>query len=162
MSWTDQSAADQVRWVAELLGEPRTANRVAEEADVSPSTARKYLERLTDDRRLQRVDRGERTLYAPDRVSPYLDEVREAYDAHTADERSAALNEVREQLAAWRDEFDVTSPNELRATVAEVDPQAAERRREIALEWEHLAARQEVLKDALGLYDRFPDEPVPA
>jgi hypothetical protein len=160
MAWTDEPALDRVRWVAESLGEPRTANWVADEAEVAPSTARKYLERLADDRRLRRVDDGERTLYAPDRVSKYLDEVREAYDAYTADELAGALSDIREQLATWRDEFDVTSPNELRATVVEVDRETAERRREIAIEWEHLAARQEILEDALDLYDRFPDEPV--
>jgi uncharacterized protein YhaN len=162
MAWTDQPAADRVRWVAESLGEPRTANWVATEANVSPATARKYLERLAEDRRLRRVDDGERTLYAPDRVSQYLDEVREAYDAHTADELAEALSDIREQLSAWRDEFDVASPNELRATVAGVDRETAERRREIAIEWEHLATRQDVLEDALELYDRFPNEPVPA
>lgn len=162
MAWTDQPAADRVRWVAESLGAPRTANWVATEADVSPATARKYLGRLADDRRLRRVDDGERTLYAPDRVSQYLDEVREAYDAHTADELATALSDIREQLSAWHNEFDVASPNELRATVAETDREGAERRREIAIEWEHLATRQEVLEDALELYDRFPDEAVPA
>jgi uncharacterized protein YhaN len=162
MAWTDQPAADRVRWVAESLGAPRTANWVATEADVSPVTARKCPERLADDRRLRRVDDSERTLYAPDRVSQYLDEVREAYDAHTADELATALSDIREQLSAWHNEFDVASPNELRATVAETDREGAERRREITIEWEHLATRREVLDDALELYDRFPDEAVPA
>jgi DNA-binding transcriptional ArsR family regulator len=159
MSWTDQPAADRVRWVAESLAEPRTAHWVAEEADVSPSTARKYLERLADDRRLTRSEDGNRTLYAPDRVTQYLDEVREAYDAHTADELTEALLKMRERIDSWRAEFGVSTPNELRATVTEVDREAAERRREVAIEWEHLESRIDVLEDALSLYDRFPAEP---
>jgi predicted ArsR family transcriptional regulator len=162
MDWTDQPAVDRVRWVAESLERPRTAHWVADEAGVSPSTARKYLERLADDRRLTRTAEGERTLYVPDRVSQYLDEVREAYDAHDADELTAALGDIREQRRDWCDEFGVESANELRATVADVARDEAERRREIAIEWEHLATRQRVLEDALALCDRFPDEPVPA
>lgn len=163
MSWADQPAADRVRWVAESLDEPRTAHWIADEAEVSGSTARKYLERLADDRRLVRIDDGARTLYAPDRVTQYLEEVREAYDAHTADELAAALDSLRERIEDWREEFDATTPNELRATVADAAPDERERRREIATEWEHAESRLEVLEDALALYDRFPDDPrVPA
>jgi DNA-binding transcriptional ArsR family regulator len=159
MSWADQSAADRVRWVAESLAEPRTAGWVAEEAEVSPSTARKYLERLADDRRLTRHEDGNRTRYAPDPVTRYLDEVREAYEAQSADELAASLTDLRSRIDGWREEYDVSTPNELRATVAEVDPSAAERRREDALEWEHARERIRVLEDALGLYDRFPADP---
>jgi DNA-binding transcriptional ArsR family regulator len=159
MSWEDQSAADRVRWVAESLAEPRTANWVAEEATVSPSTARKYLERLADDRRVERRTEGNRTLYAPDPVTRYLDEVREAYEAHTADELGATLTELRTRIDDWHEEFGVETPNELRATVAGVEREAAERRREVALEWEHARSRLRVLEDALALYDRFPADP---
>lgn len=46
MAWTDQPTADRVQWVAKSLSEPRTAHWIADEADVSPATARKYLKSL--------------------------------------------------------------------------------------------------------------------
>lgn len=159
MAWDDQPAADRVRWVAESLSEPRTAHWVAEEAAVSPATARKYLEKLADDRRLRRVGDGERTLYCPDHITQYLDEVRAVYDAHSAAELAETLEEIRARIETWRAEYEVSSPNELRASISGVDRVESERRREVAIEWEHLEARIDVIEDALGLYDRFPNDP---
>ena len=163
MTWTDQPAADRVQWVADALDQPRTAGWVAEEADVSPATARKYLERLADDRRVRRIEDGSQTRYAPDRVTRYLEEVRETYESHTADELAETLGSIRERIDTWRAEYDVSTPNELRATIADVSREDGERRREVALEWEHLQSRVGVVEDALSLYDRFPaDTQVPA
>jgi hypothetical protein len=158
MSWADQPAADRVQWVAESLNEPKTAHWVANEADVSPATARKYLEKLADERRLRRLENGERTLYSPDHITQYLKEVREVYEDHSADELAQSLDEIRNQLEAWRAEYDVSTPNALRATVATVDRAEAEQRREIAIEWDHVETRLDIIEDALKLYDRFPDD----
>lgn len=158
MSWADQPAADRVQWVAESLNEPKTAHWVADEADVSPATARKYLEKLADERRLRRLENGERTLYSPDHVTQYLEEVREVYEDHSADELAQSLDEIRNQLEAWRAEYDVSTPNALRATVATVDRAEAEQRREIAIKWDHVETRLDIIEDALKLYDRFPDD----
>lgn len=158
MAWDDQPAADRVRWVAESLSEPRTAHWIADEADVSPATAKKYLEKLADDRRLRRLGDGERTLYFPDRITQYLDEVREVYDAHSADELAETLDEIRTQIETWKDKYEVSTPNELRASISGVDREEAVRRREVAIEWDHLEARIGVIEDALSLHDRFPGD----
>lgn len=156
MSWDDQPAADRVRWVAESLSQPRTAHWVATEADVSPATAQKYLEKLAENRRLRQIDDGEYTLYTPDRISQYLDDVREVYDNHTADDLATSLSTMQTQIDAWQAEYNVTTPNELRATICDVSREQGEHRRDIALEWEHIVARIDIIEDALTLYDRFP------
>ena len=158
MTWTDQPAADRVQWVAESLSEPRTAHWVADEADVSPATARKYLEKLADERQLKRLENGERTLYSPDHVTQYLEEVREVYEDHSADELAQSLDEIRTQIEAWKATYDVSTPNALRATIATVDQVEAEQRRDIAIEWDHVETRLDIIEDALKLYDRFPDD----
>lgn len=159
MTWEDQPTADRVRWVAESLGDPRTAHWVSEQARVSPATARKYLETLAEDRRLKRIDDGERTLYYPDRITQYLDEVRELYEDRTADELAGTLRTIRDQIDLWEAEYGVSTPNDLRASISDVDRAEAERRREIAIEWEGIESRVRVIEDALNLYDRFPDDP---
>lgn len=158
MSWSDQPAVDRVQWVAESLSEPQTAHWVADEADVSPATARKYLEKLANERRLTRIENGEHTLYSPDHITQYLDEVREVYEDHSADELARSLDEVRSQIEAWETEYNVSTPNALRATIATVDREEGERRREIAIEWDHIETRIDIIEDALKLYDRFPDD----
>lgn len=158
MAWSDQPAADRVHWIAESLSEPQTAHWVADEAEVSPATARKYLEKLADKRRLRRLENGERTLYSPDPVTQYLDEVREVYETHSVDELAQSLDEIRTQIETWQAEYEVSTPNALRATIATVDQTEAEQRREIAIEWEHVETRLTIIEDALKLYDRFPDD----
>lgn len=158
MAWSDQPAADRVQWIAESLSEPQTAHWVADEAEVSPATARKYLEKLADERRLRRLENGERTLYSPDHITQYLDEVREVYETHSVDELAQSLDEIRTQIETWQAEYEVSTPNALRATIATVDQTEAEQRRDIAIEWDHVETRLTIIEDALKLYDRFPDD----
>lgn len=160
-SWEESvPTADRVRMIALALGEPRTANWIAREACVAHETATKHLERLVEDGQLVSETSGGQTRYRPDPVGQYLREVRELYEGQTPDDLAAGLENISEQIRAWREEFGVETPNELRASIAEVDdPEAEHTRREVALEWEHLASRREVVEDALRLHDRFSGDP---
>lgn len=158
--WTDElSAAERVEAVALTVGEPRTANWVATEAEVAHETAAKYLKRLADDGTLRADTHGQQTTYEPDPIAQYLTEMRELYDEHSPDELAGSLEEMNEQIRAWKAEYDVESPNELRASLARTPDAVDERdRRRVAREWEHLETRRRLVEDALRLYDRFPGE----
>lgn len=159
-SWTDGlSAAERVRAVALTVGEPRTANWIASEAEVAHETATKYLNRLVDDGKLRADIRGQQTTYEPDPVGQYLVEMRELYDEHSPDELAASLEEMNEQIRTWKTEYGVETPNELRASLGQTEDLTDEReRREMAREWDHLKTRRRLVEDALRLYDRFPGE----
>ncbi|ELZ31322.1 hypothetical protein C474_08472 [Halogeometricum pallidum JCM 14848] len=159
-SWTDDlSAAERVEAVALTVSEPRTANWIAAEAEVAHETAAKYLKRLTDDGKLNADARGQQTTYEPDPVGQYLIEVRELYEEHSPDELAASLEAMNEQIRTWKREYDVETPNELRASLGRIDDVADEReRRQAAREWDHLETRRRLVEDALRLYDRFPGE----
>ena len=159
-SWSEQlSAADRVRMVAETVGEPRTANWVAEKAEVAHETARKYLDRLAENGRLLAETDGDRTVYRPDPVGQYLVETRELYDDHTPEELADSLSTMNEEIRSWRETYGVQTPNELRASIADAtDPKDERERRRIAREWERLRYRRQLVEDALRLHDRFPDE----
>lgn len=159
--WTEElSGAERVEAVALTVGEPRTANWIAGEADVAHETAAKYLERLADDGTLLVDSRGQQTTYEPDPVGQYLAEMRELYDDHSPDELAAGLADINEQIRTWKSTYDADTPNELRASLGRVDDAADERnRRRTAREWEHLVERRRLVEDALRLYDRFPSEP---
>jgi hypothetical protein len=160
-SWTGSlSAAERVEAVALTIGQPRTTNWIAGEAEVAHETATKYLEQLVDDGKLRPDLRGRQTTYEPDPVGQYLVEMRELYDSHSPDELAASLEDMNGQIDGWKDEYDVETPNQLRASLASGDDsrEGGERRR-TAREWEHLAARRRLVEDALRLHDRFPSEP---
>lgn len=158
--WTDGlSAAERVEAVALTVGEPQTANWIATEAEVAHETATKYLKRLTDDGKLNADTRGQQTTYEPDPVGQYLIEMRELYEDHSPDDLAASLEEMNEQIRAWKIEYDVETPNELRASLRRIDDVEDEReRRQAAREWDHLETRRRLVEDALRLYDRFPGE----
>ncbi|MFC5279732.1 hypothetical protein ACFPM1_13330 [Halorubrum rubrum] len=159
-SWSNgQSAAERVEAVALTVGEPRTANWIATEAEVAHETATKYLSRLVDDGKLRSDTRGQRTTYEPDLIGQYLLEMRELYDEHSPDELAASLEEMNEQIRTWKAKYDVETANQLRASLGRTDDVTDERdRRRAAREWDHLETRRRLVEDALRLYDRFPDD----
>ncbi|MFC5973445.1 hypothetical protein ACFPYI_19115 [Halomarina salina] len=159
-SWTDGlSAAERVEAVALTVSEPRTANWIAGEAEVAHETATKYLNRLVDDGKLSADARGQQTTYEPDPVGQYLIEMRELYEEHSPDELAVSLEEMNEQIRTWKTEYDVETPNELRASLGRTEDLTDERqRRQVAGEWDHLKTRRRLVEDALHLYDRFPGE----
>jgi len=160
--WTDQSAADRVRSVATTLSEPRTANWISAEAEVAHETARKYLDRLVADGKLETDEAGGETTYRPDPVGQYLAEMHRLYADHAADELADQLTEITDQLRRWQTEYGVETPNELRAAIGETTDEAtAEEHRRVATEWEQLRYRQSLVEDTLRLYDRFADDPAP-
>ncbi|TQQ83717.1 hypothetical protein EGH24_02735 [Halonotius terrestris] len=162
-SWTESvSAADRVRSVATTVGEPRTVNWIAGEAEVAHETASKYLDQLVADGKLETSEAGGKTVYRPDPVGQYLAEMHSLYAEHTADELADRLTEITDQLRRWQNEYDIETPNELRAAISETTEAAtAEEYRRVASEWEQLQYRQSLIEDTLRLYDRFADDPAP-
>lgn len=151
------SAAERTEAVALTVSEPRTANWIAEKAEVAHGTATKYLDRLVSDGKLSAETHGQQTTYAPDPVGQYLIEMRELYEDHSPDELTAALEEMNDQIRTWKAEYDVETPNELRASLTTADRDDERTRRQAAREWEQLRTRRRLVEDALHLYDRFPD-----
>jgi predicted transcriptional regulator len=147
---------DRVRMVARQLSEPRTANWIATEADWSHGPTRRVLERLVDDGVLRRDERGTHTTYYPDYRQQAMQEATQLRDsARSVEELTDRLAELQAQIRAWTDEFDVESPNQLRATLAdeELSAEEAARRREIAREWEHLRRRVRIAGFAIREWD---------
>ncbi len=138
--WPDDWDGQQrVENIATTLREPRSAQWVADRADVSPPTARKYLDRLVEYGTLERHagDATQRAAtYAPDPQARMLDRIREL-----AQQSREQLTDRKEALLAdidaWRDEFDVDSATALRASIGtSLDVDERRRRRQIASEWE--------------------------
>jgi predicted transcriptional regulator len=139
---------DRVRMVARQLSEPRTANWIASEAGWSHGPTTRVLERLVDDGVLSRDDSGTHATYYPDYRRQAMQEAMRLRDSdHTVEELTDRLAEMKAQIRAWREEFDVASLNHLRGTLADesLDPDDEERRREVAREWDHLQRRVQIV-----------------
>ncbi|QCC48874.1 hypothetical protein DV707_05815 [Halobellus limi] len=133
---------------------PRTASWVADETDVSVKTAQKYLDQLVADNVLRKLEQGDQTLYCVDQLMATYREVASLQREHTREELTSALESMRSEITEWKTAYDVETPGELRATIADLDdPDEITARREAATEWEHLADRIPIVRAALNEYD---------
>lgn len=147
---------NRVRLVARQLSEPRTANWIASEANWSHEPTVRVLKRLVDDGMLRRDDSGGHTTYYPDYRRQVIQEAMRLRDSdHTVQELTDRLTEMNRQIDDWAREFEVDSPNQLRASLVEGDLTTTEmkRRREIAQEWEHLQRRIKIVAFAVREWD---------
>lgn len=145
---------ERIRAAARTLRTPRTASWVADETDVSVKTAQKYLDQLVEDNVLRKIEQGDQTLYCIDQLMATYREVAALQREHSREELTSALESMRSKITDWKASYDVETPGELRASIADLDdPDEIAERREIAGEWEHLDDRIPVVRAALNEYD---------
>jgi predicted ArsR family transcriptional regulator len=152
---TDHTAkVSRIREVAMTVREPKNAGEIAEAAGVARNTAEKYLTQLVEADKLVTVQRGRETCYYPDPVTQYFDQIRDLVNDHDKDELTAELGAIRDDIDEWKDEYDVASADELRATVGNDIPAAERRpRRYDAEDWEYYEHQVMLIKQAIQLYD---------
>lgn len=162
----DMDSEDRVRAVAEMLTEPRSASWVADQAHVDYKTARKYLTKLADDKRLRTTDRGQTTRYYPNPREQFFGEIGDLVDEHTKDELTSELNAISSRIEAWQEEYDVEDPDELRTTLDESLSVEERRERERVIDaWEYNREMRTLVRHAIRLYDdlhEFTDTHSPA
>lgn len=146
---------DNIREVAMTVREPRNAGEIAESAGVARNTAEKYLDQLVETDTLAVEKRGRETRYYPDPVTQYLDHVRDLIEEHTKDELTHELAAIQEDIDAWKDDYGVSTPNELRASVGDggLSPEERTQRIHDAEDWEYYLHQTELIKQALSLYE---------
>jgi len=151
---TSMTRGERIRAAARTIRTPRTASWVADETDVSVKTAQKYLDQLVEDDVLRTVEQGDQTLYCVDQLMATYREVAALQREHDREQLTDSLESMRRKISGWKASYDVETPGELRASIADVDD-AEERsqRREAASEWEHLVDRIPIVRAALNEYD---------
>lgn len=151
-SWTESTTArERVETIATTLSEPRTANWVAEQADVTWDTAKKHLDDLADSGVL--LVTGEET-YVPDPTRAYFDHLRDLILTNDKRELRGELETIADRIETWKSTYDVDSPEALEATLAD-DLTADEigERRQALRRWENSLRSRDVIRTALDLYD---------
>lgn len=160
--WVEATSAfDRVRSVAFALQVPRTAGEIAEEAHVAEKTARGHLERLVEMDVLLEESSGGSTTYYPDPGYVRYREVRTLAREHDRDELVDVVATLKGDIEKWRAEFDVETPDELRASAADagVSEEAVYERQRVAEDWEYAEHRLELVREALAGYDRLTARP---
>jgi DNA-binding transcriptional ArsR family regulator len=161
-TWKEHASAfDRVKSVTMTLTEPRPASWIAEEAAVSPNTARDHLRRLIDLGVVTATEGDGTRHYYPDPLYTRLRDVRELLDETTKRELSERAVELKDDIAAWKSEYDAGSPDALRERAA-ADDVSAERAYELtrtASDWELARYRLSLVQDAIENYDTWTSDP---
>lgn len=146
------------------MSQAQTVDRIASVADCSHQRTVRVLEQLVADGTLQRDDSGTNITYFPDyRRQAMWEAIRLRDSGNTIEVLTDRLTEMKDQIRDWRDEFGVESPNQLRGTIANnaLDTDEADRRHEIAREWEPLQQRIRIVGFTIREWDFLapPTEP---
>lgn len=155
------SAFDRVKSVTMTLSEPQSAPWIAEEAAVSPNTARDHLHRLIDVGVVTVTENDGTRRYYPDPLYTRLRDVRELLRGTTKQELSEQAADLKNDIAAWETEYDVHSPDVLRerATADDVSAEQAYEFVRIASDWELARYRLSLVQDAIENYDTWTSDP---
>ena len=126
----DTTPFDRVRAVMRTGYEPASAATVAETALTSEQTARKHLRSLVEHGYVDETASPDSTatLYRRATDSLALERARRILEDTDTETLTTRVLEMREQLAAYGDEFDAPSPEAAVRADADIDP-------ETLLEW---------------------------
>ena len=153
MTTTHEEKLRRIREVSMTVREPRNAQEIAESADVAPNTARKYLRQLVETNRLIAVERGRETLYHPDPTTQRFDQIRDLIEENTKKELVEEIDVIESQIETWKKEYDVGSPDELRASISGKPEDERLSRLHDAEDWEYFEHQSEMIGHAVMLYD---------
>jgi len=159
-----QSAFDRVRSVAVTVSEPKSADRIAEQAHVAGNTARDHLQRLVEMNVLQTISGETATLYAPDPLYTRMQALRDLLDSRDRDDLLELRGALQEQVEDWQSEYNSDFPGDLREQAAHADTAEETREmRQTANDWEIIAYRLRLVEDAIEHYSDYAGStPAPA
>ena len=160
-TWKEQTSAfDRVKSVTMTLTEPVSAPWIAEEAAVSPNTARDHLRRLIDLGVVTATEDNGTTQYYPDPLYTRLRDIRGLLDTATKQELSEQAAALKADIEAWESEYGVDTPDALREQAA-ADTVAAEQAYEftqVASDWDLARYQLSLIRDAITHYDTWTDD----
>jgi predicted ArsR family transcriptional regulator len=154
----DTSPGERVRFVMKRTYDPQAVATIAERALTTETTARKYLDVLTEDGFVEAVsppdERG--TWYKRSPRSVVLERAQQILDSVDLDTLSARVTELRETVREFKEETGAESPRTAAIADAELDAatmtewQTARRNLKLARAALALADATEALEDETG------------
>lgn len=152
--WTNETTPfDRVKEVLLATTSYRYAGAIADRARVSEPSARKHLRTLAEAGLADREETGRGTRYKRSRETVAMSRIRELHTELTKAELVDGIRELKEELAAYREEYDATEPDDL---ALELDADDGEGWAAIS-RWRALEENLKIAQAALSLYDFDPD-----
>lgn len=154
-SWEDMSGRERVRAVVETMGEPMSVIEIADESDVSRSTADSELDRLASQNRVRPVLVDDKKGYQLNHVSLLFDEIQQLIEENTQVELGRELADLKERREQLEAEYSVSSLEMFREQMVEEEDLSADELRErqnVAATLEALDTELKLVRHALRLH----------
>lgn len=149
----DTSTFDRVSQIVSVTTEPQTASQIADRARVSPPTARKHLSSLVDVGRVKALSTDSGTTYMRSPQTLAMRRISAIHGEHTKDEIVDTIEDLKEQIADLRDEFEVDDVDELALSL-----EPGEEGWQRVARWRQIEENLDIAQAALALYDFDPDD----
>ncbi|MBX0297897.1 helix-turn-helix domain-containing protein [Haloarcula nitratireducens] len=149
----DTTTFERVRSIIDVTTEPQPVSTIADRAHVSEPTVRKHLTALAETGRVKTVntDSGTQYMRAPQMLA--MRRISAIHREHTKNEIRDAIQNLKEELSDFREQYDVTDVNEL---TLELDP--GDDGWQDITRWQQIEQNLEIAQAALSLYDFDPDD----
>lgn len=144
------SPFERVVQVSTTVPDPQPVSHIAETAAVEEATAQQYLERLVEIGVVRRTPSNGHPAYGPGPTYTRTVAIHDLLVAHDQDQLAETQSRMEEKIDAWRDRYNVKSPDELRAQAETIEDEALSRTMvDTAAEWALLRYRTQIVQDAL-------------
>lgn len=155
--WIEETTAfDRVTQTLDVTTDPQSAGEIADRAEVSEPTARKYLTSLADVGRVQSIETSAGRTYKRSPRSIAMRRISAIHREHTREEISDRIQALEAEIADLQETYDVTDVDALVTERADPD-----RWSDVA-RWRQIEDDLDVARAALQLYDYDPDTDAPA
>lgn len=142
---------ERVVSIAKTLTEPRTAEWVADEAEVELKIAKEHLEILNECGVLLTTDNGK---YIPDPTRLYFEQLRELIISNSKAELRSELEAIEDVVDSWKTRYNVESPGKLEASLSDnLDSGEIRECKWVVRHWKSTLHSRELIQTALMLYD---------
>jgi predicted ArsR family transcriptional regulator len=156
--WKEQTKGiERVIDVALAVEQPETAGTIADEALVSEQAAREHLDLLAELGIIKATTARGVTKYQPDVAYLRFKEVSKYAEQYDRDTLMDRVDSIQRKLEETEAEYEVESPDGLRALAAEegTDTETIREYKKAASEWDSLLHQLDILQEALERYDEF-------
>lgn len=112
-AWVEESTPfERVHEIVRQAYDPESAEQIADRARVSPTTARKHLRTLVDSGDVTTSQDGQTTRYRRSKTAIVTEHAQSLLAERTPEEIAAGIADMKATIQAWREEYDVESPEE--------------------------------------------------
>lgn len=153
----ETKAIERVIEIALTLDRPRTADWISEQAAVAEQTARDHMGSLADLGVVTKTQARGVTKYQLDKAYKRFKEVSSYVEKFQKDELMDRTEERQRAIEHTRDEYDVGTPDELRAKATDdgTSPDEVREYKKAAAEWETIEHELDVIEEAIERYEEF-------